>query len=235
MAASAAAIVARFHATLLDFNYAYKSPRSGVHNLPRHVANLESALASHPEHPLWGQASALAEKLLHHAKSIDSLSALPARHCHGDLKWSNVLFDSQKQAIGLCDLDTLCLASWPIELGDAFRSWCNRTTEDTPASHFDNDFFRASVAAYAHIAKAFWSRSEVDALVMGVLNVTLELACRFCADIVNESYFGFDRASFARAGEHNILRTRSQLALFESALSQRTELEAIVLRAFSPE
>jgi Ser/Thr protein kinase RdoA (MazF antagonist) len=232
MAASAASLVARFHVALLDFVYHYRSPRSGVHHLPRHLESLAKTIDNHRDHRLFSSVSRVAESIVRHAASVDALLHLPLRHCHGDLKCSNVLFDSKKEALALCDLDTLGLAPWPIELGDALRSWCNRATEDTLDCRFDCTFFDAAVSAYASIARANWSPIEVQSLVAGVLNVTLELTSRFCADALNESYFGYDRGRFVRSGEHNLVRAQSQLALFESAIAQRAELEGIVARAF---
>ena len=49
------------------------------------------------------------------------------------------------------------------------------------------------------------------------------------ADAIFESYFGWDRARFPAAGEHNLLRARGQFALFEAALTTRGERAALLL------
>ena len=45
----------------------------------------------------------------------------------------------------------------------------------------------------------------------------------FAADALREEYFGWDRARFARAGEHNLLRARGQWALHEDVVRLRAE------------
>ncbi|MCY3730798.1 MAG: hypothetical protein OXF98_05600, partial [Rhodospirillaceae bacterium] len=63
------------------------------------------------------------------------------------------------------------------------------------------------------------------------LTVTVELAARFAADALAESYFGWDPARYATACEHNQARARSQLGLARSILSQWPALEAVVATA----
>jgi len=69
----------------------------------------------------------------------------PQQLIHGDLKISNLL----GHAVGIIDFDTILRHARAIDLGDAFRSWCNRTAEDDPDARFDITFFEAAASGYA--------------------------------------------------------------------------------------
>ncbi|MEE2751965.1 MAG: hypothetical protein VX519_11085 [Myxococcota bacterium] len=62
-------------------------------------------------------------------------------------------------------------------------------------------------------------------LVSGVERICLELAARFCADALNESYFGWDASIAPGRGEHNLIRAKGQLALAAEVRRQRGDLE----------
>ena len=55
--------------------------------------------------------------------------------------------------------------------------------------------------------------------------ISLELAARFCADALNERYFGWDAERFAGRGEHNLHRAHGQHSLFRAAAPSRAERE----------
>ncbi len=65
-------------------------------------------------------------------------------------------------------------------------------------------------------------------MIDGVELIALELASRFAADAVNESYFAWDRERFDSAGAHNLQRAENQWSLATSVREQRAGLEAIV-------
>ena len=60
------------------------------------------------------------------------------------------------------------------------------------------------------------------------LTITVELAARFAADALAESYFGWDSERFGSAGEHNHVRARSQLGLAENIQAQWGALEEVI-------
>ena len=73
-------------------------------------------------------------------------------------------------------------------------------------------------------ALAWAARSTTDerrALLLGVEWVSLELAARFAADALRESYFGWDAARFPGRGEHNLVRARGQWSLHQALLATR--------------
>ena len=67
---------------------------------------------------------------------------------------------------------------------------------------------------------------ERAAVVPATAAVYLELAARFAADALNESYFGWAPARYATRGDHNLARARNQLAAAHDLLAQQATLEA---------
>lgn len=226
VAREAGRMVARFHAAVADLVYDYRHVRTGVHDTKKHLATLEAALDAHAGHRLFGEVEPLARRLLAEAARLPDLSGLPSRHVHGDLKISNLLFQ-REQAVCLVDLDTLGRMIWPFEMGDALRSWCNPAGEDVERVTLDADTFGAALAGYGEIARPLGlvSAEEAGAVVDGLATITLELSARFLADALREAYFGFDPRRFPARGEHNLVRGKGQLALFDSVQAQRTGLE----------
>ncbi len=224
-----AALVGRFHAAVADLAWDYRHVRAGVHDTRAHLEALARALEAHRGHRLFSEVEPLARELL--ASPLPDLSALPERHAHGDLKISNVLFDKGGAGLCLVDLDTVGRMIWPFEMGDALRSWTNPSGEDVVDAEVDVAVFRATVEGYASTAAALVSPAEKRALVEGMRTICTELAARFLADALVESYFGFDDKRFATRGEHNLLRARGQWALARSVAGSQAELERIVAAA----
>ena len=231
MAREAGALVARFHRAVADLDHEFRFVRAGVHDTAAHLGRLEAAAAGDgPE-----AAKALAARILDAARGLEPLgAALPRRVTHGDLKISNVLFEGGQDAgtaVALLDLDTLGRQPLPVELGDAWRSWCNPLGEDVVDTRFDLAIFTAAVDGYASGAPAL-ARDEEEALVRGVMTITTELAARFCVDAFEDRYFGWDPARFASRRAHNLVRAEGQLNLANAVAAARAAAEAAVRRAF---
>ena len=126
------------------------------------------------------------------------------------------------------------LAHMPValELGDALRSWCNPATEDAASARFVRAFFDAAIEGYAEAAQGFLAKAEWSAIPRGALTITVELAARFCADALRESYFGWNRARYESASAHNQARVHGQLLLAEGIRAELTALEAKTAEAF---
>jgi hypothetical protein len=114
------------------------------------------------------------------------------------------------------------------ELGDAWRSWCNRSGEDAIVARIDLDVFRASYEGYARAIGREFTLDQRHALLGGVEWISLELASRFVADALFESYFGWDAQRFGSRSEHNLVRGRGQLALHEAFIATRSERAKIL-------
>ncbi len=218
LAYSGGQLVGRFHKALFDFKYDYQSVRSNVHNTPVYLERLERNLAQNPNHPFFERVSRISHKLIKDARAIPDLWKLPARHSHGDLKISNLIFNSKQEAICLIDLDTLGKMPWAIEMGDAFRSWCNQNGENQSNSLFDQPIYEATLAGYQEQAWKCWTKPEKDSLLQGIKLIPLELCARFLIDIFEDHYWKWDSERFETRAEHNWIRAQSQWTLYEDIL-----------------
>jgi Ser/Thr protein kinase RdoA (MazF antagonist) len=231
LARAAAALVGRFHAALSDLEHAFAFTRPGAHDTPAHLAKLRRL--RDPAHPRADAILPLADAVLEAAEGLPAIGALPTRIIHGDLKATNVRFEPDAdRARALVDLDTLAHGTVAVELGDALRSWCNRTSESDPGARFDAEVFEAAMEGYATGAPGLLTDDEIDAIVPGAETIALELASRFAADLHEDAYFGWDETRFASRFEHNLARVQAQLGLALSVRARREELGALARRAF---
>jgi len=228
-ARAAGRLVAGFHAAVEDLGHTYLHVREGVHDTKRHLVKLARSLAKHRNHRLGKEAGSVGMEILDAGARLTDLTPLPRRHCHGDLKISNLLFDATGVGLCLVDLDTLQKLSWPLEMGDALRSWCNPRGEDTDKAAIDVDIFRGAIEGYFSAPKKpFLMPEETGHLVDGLFTICVELAARFCADALEESYFGWNEQKYKTRGDHNLVRAKGQWTLAKSVREQRATLEQIV-------
>jgi Ser/Thr protein kinase RdoA (MazF antagonist) len=140
----------------------------------------------------------------------------PQQLIHGDLKISNLIFDDLGHAVGIIDFDTILRHARAIDLGDAFRSWCNRTAEDDPEARFDVACFEAAASGYAQgFGRPFSLEIRIGHL-RATRHITLELAARFLIDVVHDTYFGFDATRYPHRRAHNVARARGQYHLAQT-------------------
>lgn len=233
-ARAAGRLLAEFHRAVSDLEHEFRSRRLGVHDTPRHLRLLREALATHSDHRHFAEIEPLAERVLAVAAALPSLPPSPDRIVHGDPKISNLLF-ARGEDRGLCliDLDTLGPMPIALELGDALRSWCNPAAEDAAAARFVRPLFDAAIEGYAEAAEGFLREDEWRAVPFGTLTISVELAARFCADALNERYFGWNRARYPSASAHNQARTRGQLQVAAGIQAELTALESVTAAAFA--
>ncbi|MFN0252074.1 MAG: phosphotransferase enzyme family protein [Kofleriaceae bacterium] len=219
-------LVGRFHRAVADLSYDYAFARAGVHDTAAHLARLHERATGQGE-PAWID---LANEILDGARALPALPDTRRRHCHGDLKISNLLFrDPPPTGYCLIDLDTLGQGTMAFELGDAMRSWCNPRGEDAGSVTFDLAIFSGAMRGFRGVAGELLSDDERRAIVIGLETVCFELAARFCVDVFADSYFGWDPARFASRREHNLVRARGQLALGTAVRASRAEALDVVL------
>ena len=233
-ARTAGAAVALFHSALADLGAELHPLGFPYHDTPLHLQQLRDALRLHRGHRLHPEVAELGEEMFRAARAWRDLSALPRRVIHGDLKFNNVLFAGQlpparDRALSLIDLDTLSRMPLYFDLGDAWRSWCNRRGEDEPEAELDSELFRAAAEGYLGSLSLELGADELDSLAEGLERISLELAARFAADALNESYYAWDAERFAAAGEHNLVRARGQFSLHAQALETREERRRFLL------
>jgi Ser/Thr protein kinase RdoA (MazF antagonist) len=229
----AGALLGRFHRAAGGLEHTFANAHLRVHDTVRHLANLRATLNRSGNHPRFAQVHALAENVFELASGLPNLGGMPDRVVHGDPKISNIVFaEETDDALCFIDLDTLGHMPIPLELGDAFRSWCNPQTEDAAGAKFSMTNFSSAIVGYAGEAEGLLAEDEWRKIPAATLTITVELAARFCADALNESYFSWDATRFGSASDHNQARTKNQLELARSIGAQREQLEAEVTAAF---
>jgi Ser/Thr protein kinase RdoA (MazF antagonist) len=234
-AREAGRLLASFHRALDDLDHRFRHVRPPVHEPARHLGDLAHAVEAHPRHRLHGAAAALAEEIFAAAASLPALPVTVPRVVHGDPKISNLVYAAdEERALCMIDLDTVGRMALPFELGDAFRSWCNIASEDDPRGRFSAELFAAAAAGYGAEAAGWIRPEEAGAAVDATATIQVELAARFCSDVLNESYFGWNPERFPARGEQNLARARGQLAVYRSLLAQRGRLEELAGTAFRP-
>lgn len=228
-AKEAGALLARFHGALVDLKRSWKGQRIGVHDTDRHLETLRRAVDTHTSHSLHQEVGELAEVLFRRASDLPRFGGIAPRVVHGDPKINNIVFDTAgKEALCFVDLDTVGPMALPLELGDAFRSWCNPAGENKGPVTFSLDLFRAAIQGYAEEAVDFITAPELMAISNAIPLIMVELSTRFAADALNESYFGWDPSRFASRGAHNLARAQVQLQLAESYLEQQEDVDDII-------
>jgi len=224
-AETAGELVGRFHRAIADLQHDYAFYRLGVHDTAAHLAKLRA----HVEAGGGVEEVELGREILDAATRLPALPDTARRHCHGDLKISNVIFAAEPlRAVCLVDLDTLGLGTLAFELGDAMRSWCNPHAEDAGTVAFDLDIFAAAIRGFRSVADPIVTPTELVSVVTGLETVCIELAARFCVDVFRDEYFGWDPARFPSRRAHNFIRARGQLALGRAVGAARDlALEAV--------
>lgn len=225
-ARTAGDLVGRWHRATEDLQHTFAFTRSGAHDTDQHMTTLVRALDRHTGHRLRDEVGPLADQILTGWAAWDGRLEGPTRIAHGDLKISNLRFDDQGGGICLLDLDTMAALSMDIEMGDALRSWCNPAGEDVEEASFDSALFEAAMGGWLAVNPQ--PEEERTAIVHGVERICLELASRFAADALNESYFGWNPEMCVSRGAHNLLRARGQASLARSVQEQSSALHAMI-------
>ena len=217
-------LVGRFHRAVADLEHTYAFARAGVHDTAAHLARLDELVRTTAD----AEAIALGTDVLAATAELPVLPATARRHCHGDLKISNILFAGTR-AECLVDLDTLGLGTMAFELGDAMRSWCNPRGEDAGSVAFELPIFAAAIRGFRRVADPIVTRDELASIVVGLETVCIELAARFAVDVFRDAYFGWDPARFPSRRAHNLVRARGQLALGLAVRAARKDALDVVL------
>ena len=232
-AREAGMVLGQFHLAVSDLEHTFSNLRLGIHDTARHLRFLDETLRNRTQHPEYAAVSSLGREILDIAKSLPVLPQVPDRVVHGDPKVNNILFEAGgNRAICLVDLDTISQMPLPLELGDAMRSWCNPSGEDYWTGEFSAELFVPAIEGYAEQTRGWILPEEWSSIVPATHIILIELAARFCADALNETYFAWDPQKFATRSEHNQVRAAGQLTEARSLLAQEKELTAIVNAAF---
>ncbi len=139
-------------------------------------------------------------------------SEFPLRVTHNDTKLNNILIDG-KTGHGICvvDLDTVMPGFAAHDFGDGIRTGActaNEDERDISKVSLDFDMYRAFYEGFTDGAKRTLTDKEISTLPDGAMVITYEQALRFLSDYLNgDIYYKTDY------GEHNLVRTKTQIAL----------------------
>ena len=158
---------------------------------------------------------------------LQKAGKLPLRVTHNDTKINNVLFHPvDKRAMIVIDLDTVMPGLMGHDFGDAIRFAANFAEED--CRELDRvgvnlEVFRAFTEGFLSKTAKTMTEMEVKTLALSCFVLTAELATRFLAD-----YLDGDLYFKTNAPDHNLARTRCQIALAKDMQAHLSQMEAIV-------
>jgi len=151
---------------------------------------------------------------------------LPKRICHCDTKVNNMLFDADGNVLCIIDLDTLMPSFVFSDFGDFMRTAGSTVPEDDPAVEkvdLRMDIFEAFARGYVESAKVFLTPVEKENLPFAACLFPYMQAVRFFAD-----YIGGDTYYKIKYPDHNLVRTRNQVALFHAAYAKVPQMKAFI-------
>ncbi len=143
---------------------------------------------------------------------------IPLRVTHNDTKYNNILMHKDTcEPLCVIDLDTVMPGLAMHDFGDAIRFAANTAVEDET----DLGKVGLNLENYREFTKGFMSachgltNKEIDAMALGAITITIELASRFLADHINgDKYFRIHRKN------HNLERARCQIKLAQDMIEK---------------
>ena len=152
---------------------------------------------------------------------------LPLRVTHNDTKINNVLFRKDSdEPIVVIDLDTVMPGLVGHDFGDAIRFAANFVREDSPEyekAGVNLEVFRAFAEGFLSMTAHTLTENEIATMALSCFVLTVELSTRFLADYIDgDLYFKTFSA------DHNLVRTRCQIALAKDMLRKLPQMEQIV-------
>lgn len=228
------AVLGQFHSLLQGFDGSLlKEPLPGFHDLVTYLNTYDERLTQ-------TETDAGVTNFKYCVKLIDQYrnratqfqhgldrGVLSLQVTHGDPKIDNFIFDSEKRAVGLLDLDTVYLGYFQIDLGDCLRSCCNKFGENHNASvddPFDIHICGGVLQGYFDHYQHRLSKETRLLIYEGLLQVCFELGVRFFSDhLAGDVYFG------VRKRGDNLNRAVNQLHLTETVAKKRKQIESLLL------
>lgn len=160
------------------------------------------------------------------AERMHREGVLPKRLCHCDTKVNNMMFDASGEVLCVIDLDTVMPSFVFSDFGDFLRTAANKVAEDDPRIEmveFDMEIFKAFAKGYVESASVFLTPVELDNLPYAAALFPYMQAVRFFADYINgDTYYKI------KYPEHNLVRTRNQMALFRSVMSYLPQMQEYI-------
>lgn len=152
---------------------------------------------------------------------------LPLRIVHNDTKFNNVLLNNDDQAQCVIDLDTVMPGYVAYDFGDSIRTIANTAPEDEENIELIDiniSLFESYAKGYLKEAIAFLTESELNSLLKGALLLPYAQTVRFLTD-----YLEGDHYYKIKSPDHNLQRTRAQLALVKKLEENKDKLGRIIM------
>ena len=152
---------------------------------------------------------------------------LPLRVTHNDTKINNVLFDQKtREALVVIDLDTVMPGLVGHDFGDAIRFASNFVEEDsrhTEQAGVNLNIYWAFAEGFLKETASTLTDMEAETLGQSCFCLACELATRFLDDYIQgDKYFKI------KMQDHNLVRTRCQIALAKDMQQKMDAMNAIV-------
>ncbi len=144
-------------------------------------------------------------------KKINTLLPGDKQLIHGDPRCNNILF-RDGMPLTFIDWDTLMIGTIWLDIGDALRSCVEellyaKQAVEAPVNSFCRDYWRQSTTYGYEQFRAYALRSARI--------ISLELAARYCCDVVEDRYFSFNTERFKTRRQSNIARLLETLKVFD--------------------
>ena len=224
-----------FEAMLADIPDTLGETIPDFHNMELRLRQLKEAVGADAAGRLVSDSGELHEILSEMDKYGESMcraeqlhreGKLPKRICHCDTKVNNMMFDAEGKVLCVIDLDTVMPSYVFSDFGDFLRTAANPVPEDSPELDrvdFDMSIFKAFARGYIKGTKPFLTPVERENLPYAACLFPFMQAVRFFADYINgDTYYKI------KYPEHNLVRTRNQMALFRSALAKVPQMTAFI-------
>jgi len=223
----------RFEAMLADMDEQLGETIPDFHNMELRSRQLKEAVEKDPVGRMAEpEVREILEFLLKYdeqmckAERLYREGKLPKRICHCDPKVNNILFDAEGKVLCVIDLDTIMPSFVFSDFGDFLRTGAATVAEDSPEIDkvgFRMDIFEAFAKGYIESAGAFLTPVERENLPFAAMLFPYMQAVRFFADYINgDTYYRI------KYPEHNLVRTRNQVALFKTVMNLQDELRNII-------
>lgn len=231
---SAGKAFGEFESMLSDIPYAIGETIPDFHNMELRARQLSDAVAADVAGRMKSEeVRAILSEMERHmdyactAERLHREGLLPKRICHCDTKVNNMMFDRGGDVLCVIDLDTVMPSYVFSDYGDFLRTAANVVAEDDPdigKVAFDMDIFRAFTEGYLGAASSFLTPVEKEHLPYAASLFPFMQAVRFFTDYINgDTYY---KIAYP---EHNLVRTRNQMALFRSVMEHQDQMRDFIL------
>jgi len=220
-----------FQAMLADISVELGETIPDFHNMEFRVKQLRDAIKDN----LAGRVDEVADLLKQIEEDIPEMckgemlyreGKLPKRICHCDTKVNNVMFDKDGNVLCVIDLDTVMPNFIFSDTGDFLRYAANTGVEDDENLdnvNFNMDIFKSFAKGYLKSGKNFLLPIEIDNLPYSALRFPFMQTIRFLADYLNgDTYYKI------KYPLHNLVRTKAQFKLYQSAKAAVPEMETFI-------